>query len=118
MPLVLNWHQVSIVGSAEVVVFMAWLTWCWAWGLQREEWQDAWLAHEAGEAQATVEEALKAPGAWEPAPSAWLTDADDPAVFGVDAGTADAASGPAWQVTSLTLSGCNARMIAAANPHW
>ena len=72
--------------------------------LQREEWQDAWLAHEAGEAQATAEEALEAAGAWEPAPSALLMDADDDAVFGVRVGQRSAAGRPAWQViTAMTF---------------
>jgi len=67
---------------------------------QREGWRDAWLAGEAGEAQAVAEEALEAPGAWDPAPAAWLMDADaDDAVFGGASGPdgADAAR-PAWQV--------------------
>ena len=70
---------------------------------QREEWRDAWLAGEAGEAEAVAEEALEAPGAWDPAPAAWLMDADDDAVFGDASGPNGAhATRPAWQVRSST----------------
>ncbi len=80
---------------------------------QREEWRDAWLAGEAGEAQAVAEEALEAPGAWDPAPAAWLMDADDDAaVFGGGSGPDGAdATRPAWQVGAHAVFAANTHML-------
>ena len=72
--------------------------------VQREEWRDAWLAGEAGEAQAAMEEALEAPAAWDPAPAAWSVEADDDAIFGGGSGADGAhATRLAWKVRSRTL---------------
>ena len=68
---------------------------------QREEWRDAWLAGEAGEAQAVAEGALEAPGAWDPAPATWLMDSDDDALFGNSGQDGARATRPAWQVGLL-----------------
>lgn len=54
--------------------------------LQREEWRDAWLSAEAGEAESALEEALDSDDAWQRPSHTTLLDLEPHSTSAPDSG--------------------------------